>query len=82
MDSCVIGPAGGDKTHDNHDGNKPLFVIPICIWCDATHIDNASKFKLEPVSFSPLIFKETASQDRRFWGMLGYIKQLNFFLHK
>ena len=62
--------------HDNHDGNKPLFVIPICIWCDATHIDNASKFKLEPVSFSPLIFKETARRDRRFWGMLGYIKQL------
>ena len=62
--------------HDNHDGNKPLLVVPICIWCDATHIDTASRFKLEPISFSPLIFKETARRDRRFWGMLGYIKQL------
>ena len=62
--------------NDNHDGNKPLLVVPICIWSDATHIDTASRFKLEPISFSPLIFKEVARCDRNFCGMLGYIKQL------
>ena len=62
--------------HENHTGNNPLLVVPICIWGDVTHIDTASRFKLEPISFSPLIFKETVRRDRSFWGMLGYIKQL------
>ena len=44
--------------HDNHDGNRPLLVVPICLWGDTTHIDSGSRFKLEPWSFTPLIFKE------------------------
>ena len=62
--------------HENHIGNRPLLVVPICIWGDATHIDAGSRFKLEPISFSPLIFNKTARQNKNFWGMLGYIKQL------
>ena len=46
--------------YENHIGDRPLLVVPICIWGDATHIDAGSRFKLEPISFSPLIFNETA----------------------
>ena len=62
--------------HHNHDSNRPLLVIPICLWGDATHIDSGSRFKLEPWSFTPLIFKETVRRNNRFWGMLGYVKHL------
>ena len=64
------------KAHSNHIGNLPLLVIPICLWGDATHIDTAGRFKLEPWSFSPLIFKEEVRRNNKFWGILGYVKHL------
>ena len=62
----------------NHHGNNPLLFVPICAWGDATHIDQQSKFKLEPWSFSPLIFTEKACCNHEFWGTLGYINNLRF----
>ena len=53
-----------------------MLVVPICLWGDATHIDTGSRFKLEPWSFSPLIFKEKIRRNYKFWGMLGYVKHL------
>ena len=47
-----------ENAHTNHTGNLPLLVVPICLWGDATHIDTSGRFKLEPRSFSSLIFKE------------------------
>ena len=64
------------NAHAAHTGMLPLLVIPICIWGDATHIDTYGRFKLEPWSFSPLIFKEKARRHMKFWGMLGYVKHL------
>ena len=64
------------NAHANHNGTLPLLVIPICLWGDATHIDSGSRFKLEPWSFSPLIFNEVARRNHRFWGMLGSVKDL------
>ena len=29
--------------HDNHIGNRPLLLVPICIWDDATQISTASR---------------------------------------
>ena len=46
------------NAHASHTGTLPLLVVPICLWGDATHIDTYGRFKLEPWSFSPLIFKE------------------------
>ena len=43
---------------------------------DATLIDTASRFKLEPWSFTPLIFKDQVRRKKEFWGMLGFIKHL------
>ena len=65
-----------ENAHANHTGNLPLLVVPICLWGDATHIDTSGRFKLEPWSFSPLIFKEQKRRNNKFWGMLGYIKHL------
>ena len=65
-----------NTAHANHDSNLPLLVIPICLWGDATHIDTFGRFKLEPWSFSPLIFKEKVRRNKKFWGMLGYVKNL------
>ena len=65
-----------NKAHANHNGTLPLLVIPICLWGDTTHIDSAGRFKLEPWSFSPLIFNEVARRNHKFWGMLGYVKNL------
>ena len=42
----------------NHTGTLPLLVILICLWRDTVHIDTAGRFKLEPLSFCPLIFKK------------------------
>ena len=64
------------KAHVNHNGTLPLMVIPICLWGDTTHIDSAGRFKLEPWSFSPLIFNEVARRNHKFWGMLSYVKNL------
>ena len=64
------------REHNKHTSNRPLLVVPICLWGDATHIDTAGRFKLEPWSFSPLIFKEEVRHKNQFWGMLGYIKHL------
>ena len=64
------------REHNNHTSDRPLLVVPICLWGDATHIDTAGRFKLEPWSFSPLIFKEEVRRKNQFWGMLGYIKHL------
>ena len=64
------------RENDIHTGDKPLLVVPICLWGDATHIDTGSRFKLEPWSFSPLIFKEKIRRNYKFWGMLGYVKHL------
>ena len=61
-----------------HHGNNPLLFVPICAWSDATHIDQQSKFKLEPRSFSPLIFTEKVHQNHEFWGTLAYINNLRF----
>ena len=61
------------REHQNHTSDRPLLVVPICLWGDATHIDTAGRFKLEPWSFSPLIFKEKIRRNNQFWGMLGYI---------
>ena len=47
-----------ENAHANYTGELPLLVVPICLWGDATHIDTSGRFKLEPWSFSPLIFKE------------------------
>ena len=47
-----------ENAHANHTGNLPLLVVPICLWGDATHIDTSGRFKLEPWSFSPLLFKK------------------------
>ena len=65
-----------EHAYANHTGNLPLLVVPICLWGDATHIDTSGRFKLEPWSFSPLIFKEQKQRSNKFWGMLGYIKHL------
>ena len=62
--------------HANHNGTLPLLVIPICLLGDATNIDSGSRFKLEKWSFSLLIFNEVARRNHRFWGMLGYVKDL------
>ena len=64
------------RTQSNHTGNLPLLVIPICLWSDATFTDTAGRFKLERLSFSPLIFKEEVRHNKHFWGMLGYVKHL------
>ena len=68
--------AAYNREHNRHASNRPLLVVPICLWGDATHIDIAGRFKLEPWSFSPLIFKEKVRRNKNFWGMLGYIKHL------
>ena len=65
-----------ENAHANYTGELPLLVVPICLWGDATHIDTSGRFKLEPWSFSPLIFKEQKRRHNKFWGMLGYIKHL------
>ena len=44
--------------HEVSSSTRPLFVVPICCWGDATHIDHHGRFKLEPWSFTPLIFTE------------------------
>jgi len=64
------------KEHANNIGNLPLLVVPLCLWGDATHNDTAGRFKLEPWTFSPLIFTEKARRNKDFWGMLGYVKFL------
>ena len=53
-----------------------MLVVPICLWGEATHIDTAGRFKLEPWTFSPLIFTEKTRRNKDFWGMLGYVKFL------
>ena len=60
-----------------HCGNLPLLVVPICLWGDTTHIDSAGRFKLEPWSFCPLTFKQNVRHNHDFWGMLGFVKNLN-----
>ena len=40
------------REHANNIGNLPLLVVPICLWGNATHIDTAVRFKLEPWFFS------------------------------
>ena len=55
---------------------RSLFVVPICLWGDATHIDQHGKFKLEPWSFSPLIFNEKARRNPDFWKVLGFVNVL------
>ena len=50
--------------------------MPTCLWGDATHIDTAGRFKLEPWSFSPLIFNEKARRYQKVWSILGYVKHL------
>ena len=64
------------REHQNHTSDRPLLVVPICLLGDATHIDTAGRFKLEPWSFSQSIFKEKVRRNNQFWGMLGYIKHL------
>ena len=61
------------RAQSNQTGNLPLLVILIFLWNDATHIDTAGRFKFEPLSCSPLIFKDQLSPNKRFWGMLGYV---------
>ena len=65
------------RAHTMHCGNLPLLVVPICLWGDTTHIDSAGRFKLEPWSFCPLIFKQNVRRNHDFWGMLGFVKNLN-----
>ena len=60
------------------DGFRSLFVVPICCWGDATHIDQHGKFKLEPWSFTPLIFNEKARRKADFWKVLGYVNVLKY----
>ena len=60
------------REHKNRTGNGLLLVVPICLWGDATHIDTAGLFKLEPWSFSPLIFKEKLCRNNQFWVCLLY----------
>ena len=55
---------------------RSLLVVPICCWGDATHIDQHGRFKLEPWSFSPLIFNEKARRNPDFWRVLGYVNVL------
>ena len=62
--------------HQMTGSTRPLLVIPICCWGDATHIDQHSRFKLEPWSFSPLIFTEEIRRDAEFWRVLGYLNVL------
>ena len=37
-----------NRAESIYTGNLALLVIPICLWCDATHNYTAGKFKLEP----------------------------------
>ena len=64
------------KARNEQGGFRSLFVVPICLWGDATHIDQHGKFKLEPWSFSPLIFNEKARRNPDFWKVLGYVNVL------
>ena len=59
-------------------GIRSLFVVPICCWGDATHIDQHGRFKLEPWSFTPLIFKEKVRRKADFWRVLGYVNMLKY----
>ena len=34
------------REHNRHTSERPLLVVPICLWGDATHIDTAGRFKL------------------------------------
>ena len=62
---------------NNANGSvRSLFVVPICCWGDATHIDQNGRFKLEPWSFTPLIFTEKARRKADFWRVLGYANVL------
>ena len=65
------------RAHTMHCGNLPLLVVPICLWGDTMHIDSAGRFKLEPWSFCPLMFKQNVRHNHDFWGMLGFVKNLN-----
>ena len=62
--------------HKASGGIRSLFVVPICCWGDATHIDQHGRFKLEPWSFTPLIFKEKARRKAEFWRVLGFANVL------
>ena len=53
-----------DREHSNHTGNLSLLVIPVCLWGDETNINTPDRFKLEPWSFSPLIFKKEVRQNK------------------
>ena len=64
-------------THANHTSNLSLLVVTICFWGDATHIYTVGRFKFGSWNFSPLIFKEKVRHNNKFWGMLGYVKDLN-----
>ena len=59
------------SANNANGGLRSLFVVPICCWGDATHIDQHGRFKLEPWSFTPLIFKEKARRKADFWRVLG-----------
>ena len=80
----LIGDALSGQTYrdifkqlkSKHSGDNPLLVVPICLWGDATHIDTYGRFKIEPWSFAPLIFKEKNRRNNDFWGMLGFVKHL------
>ena len=46
------------KAHAKYTGDLLLLLIPIYLWCYATHIDTARLFQLEPWSFGSLTFNE------------------------
>lgn len=45
--------------YNRHTSDFPLLIVIIIIWIDAIHIDTYGRFKLEPISFTLLIFKES-----------------------
>ena len=44
------------REHNNHTSDRPLLVVPICLWGDVTHIDTSGEtpFIISPLHFSHL----------------------------
>ena len=57
---------------------ESVFIVPIIIFTDKTHVDEAGNFTLDPVMFTLAIFKRHVREIKDAWRVLG-IKQPDHF---
>jgi hypothetical protein len=77
LDEVLSGSWYKDTAEKLYSLDRNVFVCPIILYVDKTHIDpRAARFNLEPVNFTLAIFKRPCRQKSAFWRVLGYIPEL------